>query len=175
MPSVQTILRSHESKGYLSQTVSAKQKTVLALVTGLVAIALAALWLLKATALDAPGQLRPFPRLEGIGWVPAISFAELEKAAPFTATVKSRTAGIWNPPADAATGKTKEGDRPAQYIAIILLKANGRSLAIGQDNATSNDIAFMSSLRDGGEYAFPAVYSAWQRAQSTNAAPLGGR
>jgi hypothetical protein len=94
--------------------------------------------------------------------IPCMTFAELEKTR-FTATVESRMHDKWNAPIDNLTRKPVPGSQPTEYVTIHLIRVDGKALCVCQENPSSNQVAFTSSLQDGVSYTFPDVFVEWQQ------------
>jgi hypothetical protein len=109
----------------------------------------------------AHGAGDPAPRITGIGLIPCFSFEQLERTKPFSAKVVSSEAGLRKAPVDSATGRIRPGARPAPYVLIYLLKADGARSAVYQEHANSNEVAFASQLETGHEYRLPDAFEAW--------------
>jgi hypothetical protein len=98
-----------------------------------------------------PGTTPP-----GGKWTRALSFTEVAQIPPFTATVESKYVGERGASSDSQTRLPAQAAAPTPYVLVHLVKWNGR-LAIYQENPTSNQVTFVSHLRVGGKYKFPAA------------------
>jgi hypothetical protein len=94
-------------------------------------------------------------RYAGFGWIPATSFAEMRKSPPFVAVVESKMRGVWGPVVDSSTGKPAVGATPTTYVIIYLRKADGKRLAVCQENPTPDEVTLVSHLSEGEKYTFP--------------------
>jgi hypothetical protein len=101
-------------------------------------------------------------RFAGFGWVPAMSFAELQKSPPFIAIVESKMHGVWGTALDNSTGKPAPEAKPTEYVMVYLRKPNGKRLGICQESPTADEVAFVSHLREGEKYPFPTILTNWK-------------
>ena len=127
-------------------------KACIAVVIGL-AVLILALWF---------GAYHKGIRYAGFGWIPAMSFAELQESPPFVAVVESKMHGVWGALVDSSSGKFATGAKPTEYVMVYLRKANGKRLGICQENPTPDDVAFVSYLREGEKYSFPTILTNWK-------------
>lgn len=127
----------------------------LALVACNVAAILVVLFLAHTGRIHLYGER--FPHFGGFPSVPTISFAELEHTKPFTATVEEKRIGTWKAVVESSTGRQKPGAKPTDYVLVYLRKANGKQVALYQENPSPDVLAFASSLGEGRDYAFPGA------------------
>jgi hypothetical protein len=97
------------------------------------------------------------PHFGGFPSVPTISFVELERTKPFTATVDQKRIGTWKAVVESSTGRPKPGAQPTNYVLVYLRKANGRQVALYQENPSPEVLAFALSLGEGRDYSFPGA------------------
>jgi hypothetical protein len=100
-------------------------------------------------------------RFSGLGWIPAMSFAEVRKSPSFVAVVESKRRGAWEPALDSSTGKPAVGAGPIEYVMVYLRRADGKRMSIYQENPTTDEVAFVASLVEGTRYSFPAALTSW--------------
>jgi hypothetical protein len=91
----------------------------------------------------------------GFKGIPAMSFADLQKASPFVARIESKNQGVWKPLTSGATGKPIPGAQPTEYVMIYVKTDEGKRLCIYDEGPTSNALAFVSRLHIGQKYSFP--------------------
>jgi hypothetical protein len=97
-------------------------------------------------------------------WIDRKPFSAIASDHPLDCTVLSASTGIW---AEAETLKTvRPGEVPrlVPYVSIRCRTAAGTELSLYQNNPSSNQLAFASSLQAGRQYRFPDELDAWLRA-----------
>lgn len=101
-------------------------------------------------------------RYAGFGWIPAVTFSEVEKLPPFVAVVESKRQGEWGVPVDSSTGRAGLEARPIKYVMVYLIKEDGKRLCISQENPTPDEVAFVLHLRQGERCTFPTALTNWR-------------
>jgi hypothetical protein len=116
-------------------------------------ILLWAVWYLVFGSLSAPGRVDNW----GIGWIPAMSFSELEKSPPFVAVVESKMHSQRGVLVESSTGRLAPGARLRTYLMVYLRTPGGKRLGLCQEDPTAKQVALVSHLREGEEYSFPTI------------------
>ncbi len=86
-----------------------------------------------------------------------MSFAELRRSPSFLAVVESKMHGVWGIQTDSSTGKPPRRAKPTEYVIVYLRREDGKTIGILQPDPTPNEVMFVSKLRDGDRYSFPAI------------------
>jgi hypothetical protein len=94
-------------------------------------------------------------RIGGLSWTYVLSFDQLEASTPFVAVVQSKTRGTTNAVVNKPTVADAGAARPNEYISVGLLKTDGTTLELYQENPGPDALAFFSALRVGTRYNFP--------------------